>query len=451
MFFLLLSSPVVAGEVSNQESVPKSSDRSFIKDSAVINYFLWGGRILYVRNKDSKIFNTSLKKWGSNITKPELDDGDSFATNYLYHPYFGALYYQVYRDLGYEKHDAYLGTILQSTLWEFTIEGTVEKPSIIDLIVTPGLGIPLGLYFEKLNKQLSNSDSFFAKTASYLINPTRLFLKEGDLGIANPLSGTFMIYKPFKYRDMRHDISPLSLSGVSMDTYFFDVKQYRGGGTDILYLLETSFVDSSNEMNLSIRFPWAGAYDGNDKEYGVVDNGFEIGNMSVAFSKILEKEELFYLGSSLDVNFASSSIWGDKKDRLEKLHANSLILKDVLHDSTVISPSLYFANSIIFLEVGSEFYINANDYSNEAKEFFAVYKAKFKVFKSKNNKHNLDLDFKAIDKITESSPGLDAYAEIGFKFVDNLIWAISFIKPVNGEAAKYIHNGVNVSIKVPLN
>ena len=92
MFFLLLSSPVVAGEVSNQESVPKSSDRSFIKDSAVINYFLWGGRILYVRNKDSKIFNTSLKKWGSNITKPELDDGDSFATNYLYHPYFGALY-----------------------------------------------------------------------------------------------------------------------------------------------------------------------------------------------------------------------------------------------------------------------------------------------------------------------------------------------------------------------
>ena len=40
--------------------------------------------------------------------------------------------------------------------------------------------------------------------------------------------------------------------------------------------------------------------------------------------------------------------------------------------------------------------------------------------------------------------------EVAFKFVDNLNLAISFIKPLNGDAAKYIHNGIKVNLKVPL-
>ena len=136
IIYIIFCLPSFGNEMD--ENSESEVDKSFLKDSATINYFLWGGRILYVRNKDSKIFDTSPKKWAKNITSPEINDGDNFATNYIYHPYFGALYYQVYRDLGYEKSDAYLGTILQSSLWEFTIEGTVEKPSVIDLIVTPG-------------------------------------------------------------------------------------------------------------------------------------------------------------------------------------------------------------------------------------------------------------------------------------------------------------------------
>ena len=90
-----------------------------------------------------------------------------------------------------------------------------------------------------------------------------------------------MIYKPFKYRDSTIDNSPISLSGISIKTYFFDVKQYRGGGADIMYMVDASFTDNSKETNISLRFPWAGAYDGNDKEYNVVDNGFEVGNFSL--------------------------------------------------------------------------------------------------------------------------------------------------------------------------
>ena len=448
IIYIIFCLPSFGSEMD--ENSESEVDKSFLKDSATINYFLWGGRILYVRNKDSKIFDTSPKKWAKNITSPEINDGDNFATNYIYHPYFGALYYQVYRDLGYEKSDAYLGTILQSSLWEFTIEGTVEKPSVIDLIVTPGLGIPLGIYFENLNKELSKSDSFFKKTLSYVINPARLFMSEGDLGIINPLSGQFMIYKPFKYRDSTIDNSPISLSGISVNTYFFDVKQYRGGGADIMYMVDASFTDNSKETNISLRFPWAGAYDGNDKEYNVVDNGFEVGNFSLLISKLLSSKEDVHIGADLGINFPTTTIWGDKKDRLEKLYSNSLILKDVLHDSSVLSPKFYVANNYFRFGAGSELFFNAKDYSNESKEFFAIYDARFNVFKSKSKKYSLDFDLKAIDKLTENNSGIDTFMQVIFKFVGNLNLGISFIKPLNGDAAKYIHNGIKVNLKVPL-
>ena len=59
-------------------------NRTFLEDSLNIHYFMWAGRILYVRNKDSKIFDTSAKKWGKNIINPEWNDGDGFLTNYVY-------------------------------------------------------------------------------------------------------------------------------------------------------------------------------------------------------------------------------------------------------------------------------------------------------------------------------------------------------------------------------
>ena len=40
------------------------------------------------------------------------------------------------------------------------------------------------------------------------------------------------------------------------------------------------------------------------------------------------------------------------------------------------------------------------------------------------------------------------FVTTGFSHLQNL--AISFIKPLNGDAAKYIHNGIKVNLKVPL-
>lgn len=447
IFLILLPLPSLG---KHEVGRNKEKERNFLKDTATINYFLWGGRILYVRNKDSKIFDTSLKKWGKNIISPELNDGDNFATNYVYHPYFGALYYQVYRDLGYSKEDSYIGSIIQSSLWEFTIEGTVEKPSIVDLIVTPGLGIPLGIYFEKINDNLYNSDSSFAKALSYIINPTRLFMNEESLGFINPLSGSFMVYKPLNYRDTNYQSGYFLISGISVDSYIFDIKQYRGGGTDIMYTVKADFVNNSKDLLISIKFPWAGAYDGNDQDYNVVDNGFEVGNFQLGITKILNNNDNFYYGSSIHTNFSTSSIWGDKKERLQKLHSNSLILKDVLHDSSTITPNFFIGNKFIKAGLSTEVFLNANDYSSESEEIFIVYDISTNIFESKNKKYNFNLDLKFIDKTTEENSGLDSIGILGFTLVENLDLSVKYIHPFNGDISKYLHNGLVVSLKVPL-
>ena len=446
IFFLFLTFE----SFSDTGSTIKKHERVFLKDTLSINSFLWAGRIIYVRNKDSKIFDTNAKKWGKNILNPEINDGDSFATNYLYHPYFGALYYQVYRDLGYDKNDAFLGTIIQSTLWEFTIEGTVEKPSIIDLVVTPGLGIPLGLYFEKINIELYESDSKLKKTLSYLINPARLFFDEGNLGFINPLTKTFMIYKPFSYRDHSGPDKFLSLSGISVNSHIFNVKQYRGGGVDILYSLRANFVNTENNLSLRFRFPWAGAYDGNDKDYNVVDNGFEIGNTEIGLTKLVIGNENIYAGYDLALNLPTTSLWGDKKNRLEKLHSNSLIIKDVLHNSTILSPKFYIGNNLISFSFSSEIFLNSQEYSDDSEELFLVYDTKISLFKSVNKKYNLDFDLKFLDKKTEEDSNVDGVASVRFTIVDDLDLSFEYIEPFYGDIDKYIYNGVFINLKLPL-
>ena len=197
-----------------------------------------------------------------------------------------------------------------------------------------------------------------------------------------------MIYKPFRYRDYSDSDTFLSLSGISVNSNIFNVKQYRGGGVDILYSLRANFVNTENNLSLRFRFPWAGAYDGNDKDYNVVDNGFEIGNTEIGLTKLVIGNENIYAGYDLGLNLPTTSLWGDKKNRLEKLHSNSLIIKDVLHNSTIISPKFYIGNNLISFSFSSEIFLNSQEYSNDSEELFLVYDTKISLFKSVNKKYN---------------------------------------------------------------
>ena len=430
--------------------------KDFIKDSLNINYYMWAGRILYVRNKDSKIFDTSPRRWGKNIINPEWNDGDSFHTNYIYHPYFGALYYQIYKRLGYENNEAYIGSIVQSTLWEFAIEGTVEKPSLLDTIVTPGLGIPLGIYFEKLDTKLEGSPNIFNIALSYIINPAKIFLSEGDIGLFNPVTGSFMVYKPFKYSDSYQEEknlnysflgnTPLPFSLFRLRSYFFDIKQYRGGGTDIFYFVDTEFANSSNDFSLFLSFPWAGPYDGNDRNYEVVDNGFEVGNWTLGIKKFFDTNYAIDLSGNLSFNFPTSTFWDDSKNRLEKLQSNSIFLKDTLHNSTVITPQIFIISKYANVGFSSEFFFNADDYSGERKETFFVYDLDVNLLNFKNNRYSLTYEFEIIDQLTEKSKNLDTISALTFRSKNEIDFGISIVMPSSGEIGKYINNGIAVDL-----
>ncbi|HEX3034459.1 MAG TPA: DUF3943 domain-containing protein, partial [Thermodesulfobacteriota bacterium] len=169
----------------------------FLKDTAIHYGSMWAVRFFYVRNKNDRIFDTSFSKWIDNITEaPEWEDEDSFVTNLVYHPLFGAEYYLFYRARGHSVLMSALGSVVQSTLFEYAVEGLVETPSLQDLIYTPGVGVPLGIAMENISEWLIKRENSAAKAAAYIVNPTRMFIQDRKLGIVNPLAGTFAFQTP---------------------------------------------------------------------------------------------------------------------------------------------------------------------------------------------------------------------------------------------------------------
>lgn len=82
-----------------------------------------------------------LKKWWDNVREGPVWDRDVWYINYIGHPYFGGVYYQVARKSGYRQWDAFMYSFLMSTFyWEYGIEAFAEVPSLQDLVVTPVLG-----------------------------------------------------------------------------------------------------------------------------------------------------------------------------------------------------------------------------------------------------------------------------------------------------------------------
>lgn len=82
-----------------------------------------------------------LQKWWDNVREGPVWDRDIWYINYIGHPYFGGVYYQVARKSGYRQWDAFMYAFLMSTFyWEYGIEAFAEVPSLQDLVVTPVLG-----------------------------------------------------------------------------------------------------------------------------------------------------------------------------------------------------------------------------------------------------------------------------------------------------------------------
>lgn len=354
--------------------------RDFVKDTAFMYTFVWGGRFFYVRNKDSRIFDTSFSKWIDNITSIDVNDGDSFFTNYVVHTYFGYFYYTYYREMGHDLWTSALGSAVMSTLWEYTIEGLVEPPSLSDLIATPGIGVPVGIAMENFSAWLEEKNNPVAKSLGFVINPMKLFIKDGQRGFLNPLTGAYAFQSSFtvtpakqKALDLSYPFfleSPLPLGKVSGNIEFINLKKEFGNQL-IFYSLRADYPSTDMKWAAYFRIPFAGidnvVFENRDS-----NDGWELANTEAGIKRILVETSTLALTAGFEVTLPT--IYKDNVQRLEA--SRGLITRDInLLTRDMITFSPYFSTGTygdlhsIQASFGTDFMILSEEFEGDFFEF----------------------------------------------------------------------------------
>ena len=176
------------------------------------------------------------------------------------------MYYLFYRGRGHSVLKSALGSALQSTLFEYTIEGLVETPSLPDLIFTPLVGAPLGIVFDETSKWLSGRDNIGARSLAYVVNPMKIIIDDRKFGFVNPLSGTFGFHGVFEPKENKEHAlrlsysnyveSPIPVGRIMTSTEVINVKQ-EFGGEFIMYYIRVDLPNDANDAAIYIRISQA--------------------------------------------------------------------------------------------------------------------------------------------------------------------------------------------------
>ncbi|MCL4245265.1 MAG: DUF3943 domain-containing protein [Candidatus Dadabacteria bacterium] len=180
----------------------------FLRNTRNVYFTLWLVRIAQVNmmdnnSKENQMLINPVRWWknffgfqndGKRRGDFKWEDGDRFTTNWIAHPAFGAYSYLYYRAKGYDRFTSAFGSVVQSTLFEYTIEGVIQSPSVHDLVITPGLGVPAGIVLEETSNWLESTNSGFLRAVSYVINPVKIIVPDKDnVNVAPLVSGQVVI------------------------------------------------------------------------------------------------------------------------------------------------------------------------------------------------------------------------------------------------------------------
>ena len=361
--------------------------RDFLRDTAIAYAFQWGARWFYVRNKNSRIFDTSFSDWWDNITQwPETDDGDDYFTNFVTHPIVGAGNYLFYRSTGHSFWMSALGALIQSTLFEYTVEGLVETPSLPDLVFTPVLGVPLGYGLEKSSEWLVDTDFVPAKILAHILNPMRNFVDRRQIGIYNPFSKHFMsISGPLTFNANSNEAlrlgypfymeSPLPLGRLMADIEIVNMDRQLGG--EFVFYSVRADVPSANQLwSVYVQIAQSGV-----NEIVVDDDplsdGFEFANLLVGGKHVLTKSHNSALALGMDLYLPTA--FKDNLDRLETLLMYKRNFPINLQSAWTITPYLSGAvwEGIFSFQtmVASQFVLNASKLEGDDFEYRFNYAA----------------------------------------------------------------------------
>ncbi len=362
--------------VPTQVNLRQAGFKEYMYDTGIWYSVQWGARLYWVRDKSLKIFNTSFSKWWDNVTeKPEWNDGDAFVVNWVAHPFFGMLSYQFYRARGHDRWSSALGSVIQSTLFEYAIEGLAVQPSATDLIVTPGIGVPLGMVMEELSEWLIEQDNSAAKVGAYLTNPMRLFVKDRQIGIINPVAGTFEFSGPFTIgaaKDKALDLgyllfmeTPLPLGRVMADLEIV-VLDKDFGDQMFFYSIRLDLPSESGFFGLYIDAPYGGV---NNVE--PARNGYEFSNITIGAKQVLLKSTNFVMSAGLE--FALPTAFTDGQDRLSVVTNYRRDLPTYIYQAFTATP--YLAAAIwkdafsLQANLGTDYIFNAENFEGNSFEF----------------------------------------------------------------------------------
>ena len=361
--------------------------KAFLRDSAIMYTGLWTSRFFYVRNKNSRIFDTSLSKWWHNITQwPVWDDGDSFFTNWVTHPTIGATEYLFYRAMGHSVLVSALGVVVQSTLFEYTIEGTVEVPSLVDLVSTPLVGTALGIVLEESSYWLVSTDFVPAKILAHILNPMRNFVYDRQVGLYNPFTKTFMsvsgpiVFTPNK--SIAIDLAypyfleePLPMGRFKADLEIVNLKKEEGGQF-VFYSLRADVPSKSGLWGVYVKIAQSGV---NSVVINgeTVRDGFEFANVLAGGKFLLWKSHNSAVSGGVELILPTSY-----KDNIDRLSTVTMFRRNFpinLQKAWTVTPYVTAAawHGIFNVQamVSADTVLNADELEGNGAEFSVNYGA----------------------------------------------------------------------------
>lgn len=166
---------------SRQAWVPERDFGDYAADTGKLYAFTWAWTYAIDENLRDGVDKFSFDEWGKNVGNgPIWTDGSDNITNNVWHPLVGAFYYEYMRARGYSRLASASQTLLQSFLFEYTIEGIYTEPSSQDLVKTTAIGVPLGIAADETARYLLTSDSLGWRIVGYALNP--MYLLPGSRG-----------------------------------------------------------------------------------------------------------------------------------------------------------------------------------------------------------------------------------------------------------------------------
>jgi hypothetical protein len=196
--------------VSREKNI-KTDFNDFAKASIIPYGWNWAERLLIAPQNVTNVYSNNpsgfldnIKSWqgckkdfcGDNSIRASFwslpfSDGDNLNTNYFQHPLSGMTTYLYYRAVGFDKVTSSIGSVMQSLLFEYTIESWQQPPSLNDIVMTPLIGIPIAMVLEYCSGYLLQTDSQFLRALGYILNPATILIPGGDIQWHRLLGFTF--------------------------------------------------------------------------------------------------------------------------------------------------------------------------------------------------------------------------------------------------------------------